>query len=230
MAATEASATTGMCLERLERVAELCRSYVDRGYMSCTDILISRRGKRWLRSTHGLMDVAKGVPLRDDALFRIYSMTKPLTCIAAMICYERGNFAMDDPVGLHLPEFADMDVLVGSSDHATITSPLSAATPLTIAHCFTHTNGLGGPRPAGTKGSSDDGAAAAAPSSLAEAVARDSTRPLIFVPGTKVSCIPASVAAVRYLFSANHVWVEGDYAGSVRRSGNTVVGTMSLGA
>lgn len=59
---------------------------------------MARHGHVVLRESHGLMDVAAGKPLVDDALFRIYSMTKPLTCVAALVCYEMGHFELDDPV------------------------------------------------------------------------------------------------------------------------------------
>jgi CubicO group peptidase (beta-lactamase class C family) len=99
-----------------------------------------------LRDTYGSQNVESGTPLADNALFRVYSMTKPLTCIAGMICYERGFFAMDDPVGLHLPEFASMSVIVGGAPRQ-----LPDNCPLTIGNLFTHTNGLSrepGPTPA----------------------------------------------------------------------------------
>ena len=76
---------------RLERVAELCQRYVTSGAMPCTEIGVWRHGTPVLRRTFGMMDQAAGVPLADDSMFRIYSMTKPLTCVAALVCYEMGR-------------------------------------------------------------------------------------------------------------------------------------------
>lgn len=171
----------GMCPERLQRVTALTRGYVDSGRMPCADVLVARHNKLLLRDTYGDLNVESRTPLPEDALFRIYSMTKPLTCIAGMICYERGFFAMDDPVGLHLPEFANLSVLVGGGkpppgpEEASelMATPLPENCPLTIGHLFTHTNGLsrapGGP----------------APTSLAESVQQVAASPLLFLPGTQ---------------------------------------------
>ena len=59
---------------------------------------MARHGHVVLRESYGLMDVEGGRPLVEDALFRIYSMTKPLTCVAALVCYEMGHYELDDPV------------------------------------------------------------------------------------------------------------------------------------
>jgi CubicO group peptidase (beta-lactamase class C family) len=67
--------------------------------MPCTQLLVARYGKVCLRSAYGMADEAAGAALGQDGLFRIYSMTKPLTCVAALVCYERGYFELDDPVG-----------------------------------------------------------------------------------------------------------------------------------
>ena len=141
---------------RLERAAALCQGYVDSGQMPCTSLLVARHGEIAMRRDYGLMDVAEGKPLVEDALFRIFSMTKPLTCIAGLVCYEMGCFQLDDPVSLYLPEFNEHD---------------DPAAPLTIEHCFTHTNGL-----QDTTGNT--------PTSLAEKVAQLAASPLLFPPGS----------------------------------------------
>jgi hypothetical protein len=88
----------GMSTERLGRVSALCQRYVESGQMPCTQVLVARHGQVVLRESFGLMDVAAGHELAPDALFMIYSMTKPLTCIAALVCYEMGCYELDDPV------------------------------------------------------------------------------------------------------------------------------------
>ena len=141
---------------RLERAAALCQGYVDSGQMPCTSLLVARHGEIAMRRDYGLMDVAEGKPLAEDALFRIFSMTKPLTCIAGLVCYEMGCFQLDDPVSLYLPEFNEHD---------------DPAAPLTIEHCFTHTNGV-----QDTTGNT--------PTNLAEKVAQLAASPRLFPPGS----------------------------------------------
>ena len=141
---------------RLERAAALCQGDVDSGQMPCTSLLVARHGEIAMRRDYGLMDVAEGKPLAEDALFRIFSMTKPLTCIAGLVCYEMGCFQLDDPVSLYLPEFNEHD---------------DPAAPLTIEHCFTHTNGV-----QDTTGNT--------PTNLAEKVAQLAASPRLFPPGS----------------------------------------------
>ena len=68
-----------------------------------------------LEDSYGLADMAAGTAVADDAIVRIYSMTKPITCVAALQCYEKNCFQLDDPVAKYLPEFANMEVFVGGT-------------------------------------------------------------------------------------------------------------------
>ncbi len=91
----------------------------------------------------GRADIAAARPLRLDALFRIASMTKPVTAVAAMQLVERGRVALDDPAQKYFPDFANQSVLE-SFDAATGAYKLRPATkPVTVRHLFTHTSGLG---------------------------------------------------------------------------------------
>ena len=84
--------SVGMCPERLAQVKALCRGYVDRGEKAFTQVLVARAGKIVLEDSYGMADVDAQTPVADDAIVRIYSMTKPITCVAALMCYEQNCF------------------------------------------------------------------------------------------------------------------------------------------
>ncbi len=125
---------------RLARVDEHLRRYVDDGRLAGYQVRVTRRACTVLASTYGLADVEAGVAVADDTLWRIYSMTKPVTAVAAMALYERGLFRLNDELSQHLPEFADMRILVGGNVDEPKTVP--ALEPIRIWHLFTHTAGL----------------------------------------------------------------------------------------
>jgi CubicO group peptidase (beta-lactamase class C family) len=89
---------------------------------------------------HGLADVEAGRPVADDTLWRIYSMTKPITSVAALMLYERGLLALTDPVARYVPEFADLRVYTGGAAANPGTVP--ATEPMRVWHLLTHTAGL----------------------------------------------------------------------------------------
>ncbi len=91
----------------------------------------------------GQADVAAGKPMRNDAIFRIASMTKPVTAVAAVMLIEEGRLKLDDPVAKYLPEFADRPVIASfnAADRTFTTRP--ARTVMTVRHLFTHASGLG---------------------------------------------------------------------------------------
>ena len=130
----------GFDTDRLQRVVELCERYVDDGRFPCAQVQVAHRGKVALRHTTGHADVESGRALRDDAIFRIYSMTKPITSVALMQLYERGLFLLEDPVADYLPEFAAPTVLTGGRLQRPVTRP--ALTTMTVKHVLTHTSGL----------------------------------------------------------------------------------------
>jgi methyl acetate hydrolase len=107
--------------------------------------LITDRRRVLYQGAFGLADVSTGRALTADAVFRIASMTKPITSLAAMQLIEQGRFGLDDPVEKHLPEFANLKVFE-SFDPATGAYRLRAASrPPTVRHVLTHTSGLGYP-------------------------------------------------------------------------------------
>ncbi|MHB2166316.1 serine hydrolase domain-containing protein [Alsobacter sp. R-9] len=130
----------GLCPDRLSRIVPWMRRYVDEGKLPGLLTLVMRRGEiAWLH-VEGRADVGRGVPLREDAIFRIYSMTKPLTSVAVMMLYERGLFQLDDPIHRFLPCFRDMRVFVDGSPAKWDSVP--AQRPITFRDLLTHTSGL----------------------------------------------------------------------------------------
>jgi CubicO group peptidase (beta-lactamase class C family) len=103
-------------------------------------VVVTRAGKVALVLHGGFRDLENGVPLGADTRFRIYSMTKPVTSVAAMICYEEGLVALDDPLSRFIPEFAETRVFAGGSSFRPVTVPMSE--PIRIWHLLTHTSGL----------------------------------------------------------------------------------------
>lgn len=126
--------------ERLRRIDDHFAQYVDSGKLPGTLALVARHGKIAHLSTCGWRDIEAGAPLTSDTLFRIYSMTKPVTSVAAMMLHERGLFELTDPVSDHIPAFADQRVYTGGTADQPQTRP--AVEPTRIWHLLTHTAGL----------------------------------------------------------------------------------------
>lgn len=125
---------------RLARIDEHFGGYVDDGRLAGWQIMVSRRGEIAHSSTYGLRDVEAGAPVQPDTLWRIYSMTKPITSVAAMILWEEGRFELTDEISRWLPEFADVRVYHKGSTLKPYTVP--AVEPIRIWHLLTHTAGL----------------------------------------------------------------------------------------
>jgi len=133
-------AGAGFDPDRLANLAARMARYVDDGRLPGWSMLLARHGRIAARTTYGLRDVDAGLPVERDTLFRIYSMTKPVTSVAAMALYERGEFALSDPIARWLPDFADMRVFAGGSDVRPVT--VAATAPITVWNLLTHTSGL----------------------------------------------------------------------------------------
>ena len=125
---------------RLQRIDRLLQRYVDDGRLPGWSVLITRHGRVAHVAHGGLRDVESGAPVEPDTVFRIFSMTKPVTSVAAMMLYEQGAFELTDPVARYLPEFADLRVWDGGSDLKPKTVP--ALEPIRVWHLLTHTSGL----------------------------------------------------------------------------------------
>ena len=130
----------GFSAARLARIRPAMQQYVDQGKIAGISTLIARRGKVLYRDQVGLMDKATHTPMRDDAIFRIYSMTKPIICTALMTLYEEGKFHLFDPVAKYIPAFGAVKVLV--SDAAGGQKLVDPVRPMTVRDLFMHTAGL----------------------------------------------------------------------------------------
>jgi CubicO group peptidase (beta-lactamase class C family) len=126
----------GVSPARLAHVTEYLQRAVDRGQYAGAIALVTRRGNIVQWQAVGYRDVARSEPMRGDAVFQIYSMTKPITSVAALILMEEGRLTLEDPVSRFLPEFARMQVLQESAQSR------PAVRPITIRHLLTHTAGF----------------------------------------------------------------------------------------
>ncbi|WP_431914206.1 serine hydrolase domain-containing protein [Micromonospora carbonacea] len=125
---------------RLARIDEHFGRYVDDGRLAGWQIVVTRRGEIAHSATYGMRDREAGLPVEPDTIWRIYSMTKPITSVAAMMLWEEGRFELTDPIARWLPEFADVRVY----DKGPVTKPYTvpAVEPIRIWHLLTHMSGL----------------------------------------------------------------------------------------
>jgi CubicO group peptidase (beta-lactamase class C family) len=130
----------GLDAQRLRRIDTHFRQYVDDGRLPGWQIMVSRRGKVAYLSSYGMADKEANRPVKPDTVWRIYSMTKPITSVAAMMLWEEGAFELSDPVSRWLPEFEHPRVYVGGS--ALKPSTVPATEPIRVWHLLTHTAGL----------------------------------------------------------------------------------------
>jgi CubicO group peptidase (beta-lactamase class C family) len=137
-------AEAGISAERLARLKPLQEQYVKEGKLAGGTMLIARNGKIVYFDTFGAIDKDTGKPMPKDAIFRIYSMTKPIITVAALTLYEKGKFSLLDPVSKYIPEFANMKVAVDTTDangkHSYSLVP--AERPILIVDLFRHTSGM----------------------------------------------------------------------------------------
>jgi CubicO group peptidase (beta-lactamase class C family) len=133
-------AEVGMDAARLARADAVLNRWVDAGRLPGWQLLVSRRGRVVHLATGGRRHVEDDLPVEPDTLWRIYSMTKPITSVAAMMLYEQGAFELTDPVSRWLPAFEQMRVYSAGSDLKPVTVP--ADDPVRVWHLLTHTAGL----------------------------------------------------------------------------------------
>lgn len=124
----------------LARLDAHLRRYVDTGRLTGWQLVVTRDGRRVHSATYGDRDREAGLPVTPDTLWRIYSMSKPLTAALAMQLFEEGAFSLQDEVGRFLPAFADLRVYVDGPPEQPMTRP--ALTPMRIWHLLSHTSGL----------------------------------------------------------------------------------------
>ncbi len=132
----------GLSSERLGEATRRLQSYVDAGDIAGVVAAVVRHGRLAYLEALGELDRERRLAMRDDALFRLYSMTRPITSLAAMILWEEDRFELDDPVALYLPEFADQRVFVDASN-PDLAATRPRRTEMTVEHLLLHTSGLG---------------------------------------------------------------------------------------
>jgi CubicO group peptidase (beta-lactamase class C family) len=133
-------AAVGFDPGRLSRIDAHFARYVDDGRLPGWQIVVTRRGEVVHSSTYGRRDLEAGEPVTDDTLWRVYSMTKPITSAVAMSLWEEGRFELTDEVSRYIPAFADVRVFDKGSALRPYTVP--ATEPVRIWHLMTHTSGL----------------------------------------------------------------------------------------
>ena len=130
----------GLSAAQLARIDEhLRRRYLEPEKIAGCLTLVARGGKPAYLSAQGLMDRERGRPMQPDTIFRIYSMTKPITAVALMQLYEQGRFQLDDPVHKFIPEWRNLRVFQSGNHPHFLTRPTER--PMTIRDLFTHQSG-----------------------------------------------------------------------------------------
>jgi CubicO group peptidase (beta-lactamase class C family) len=130
----------GLASERLERIGKEVQQNIENKHIAGAVTLVIRRGKvAWFKA-QGMADRENSKPMRTDAIFRICSMTKPITSLGAMMLYEEGRFLLDDPVSKYLPEFKNPKVYVKPSTGVPYTIP--ATKEITVRDLLRHTSGI----------------------------------------------------------------------------------------
>lgn len=130
----------GFAPERLARIDRHFEGYVDQKKLAGWHIAISRRGKLVHSSTYGHRDIESAAAFTDDTVVRMFSMSKPITSVAAMMLYEEGLLELKSPISKWLPEFAETRVYRSGSFLAPLTEP--QVEPIRVWHLLTHTSGL----------------------------------------------------------------------------------------
>lgn len=129
----------GLSSARLARLGAVLVREIEHGRVPGAVVLVARRGRLALFESFGQRDAAGGAPMTRDAIFRIYSMTKPITSVAAMMLWEEGRFLLNDPVGKYLPELGDLKVAVERGEDLEL---VPAARAVTVQDLLRHTSGL----------------------------------------------------------------------------------------
>jgi CubicO group peptidase (beta-lactamase class C family) len=140
--AVAAPESVGVSAERLKRLDAGMKGLVDDGRLAGVVTLMARKGKVVHFAAHGKKDLRQPEPIAKDSIFRIYSMTKPITGVAMLMLFEEGKWRLDDPVARYIPEFAKLVVYTGENPDGTPkTEP--ARRSMTMRELMTHTAGLG---------------------------------------------------------------------------------------
>ena len=173
----------GFFTDRLNRIETAFQRYIDDGEVPGFVVAIAKHGKIAYLKKMGLRDIENELPMERDTIFRIYSMSKAVTSVAAMILYEEGHFELSDSVSDHLPEFKEQLVYVsGPIDDLRTRAPNK---PMTIQQLFTHSSGLSYGGDTTVVDSIYRALALWESADLAELTRKIASAPLRFEPGTQ---------------------------------------------
>mgnify|MGYP001429360475 FL=1 len=177
----------GFCPARLTRISPWLKRYVDEKKLPFAHVAVLRKGQLAYSNCYGVRDIEEGSPILEDGIYRIYSMTKLVTTVAALALYEKGAFQLDDPVDKFVDEFRDARVFISGRKDSI--NSVEAETPMTIRQLMNHTSGLTygafDPGPVGQlmrSGKIDFGNLQA---NLGDTVRRLASIPLCFQPGSQ---------------------------------------------
>lgn len=137
--------TLGFSSERLAQIDKTLQTHIEKGFIPGATILIGRHGKIAYFKTYGFQDKENGVAMKKDTIFRLYSMSKPITAVATMMMWEEGKFILSDPVSKFLPELKGMKVGVEKKDPQSGKSTLELVPcnrEMTIQDLLRHTSGM----------------------------------------------------------------------------------------
>ena len=182
--------TVGLSKERLQRIHDTMQRHMDARDIAGAVTLVARKGHIAHLQAHGLMDLDSKKPMGKDSIFRIYSMSKPVTGVAILMLMEEGKVRLNDPVSKFIPEFKGMKVAVIQQETPLEFYTVPASREITIQDLLTHVSGL-----------ASGGAASAAElrriakkptESLADYIPRLGTTPLDFQPGSRWKYSPGA--------------------------------------
>ncbi len=131
--------SVGLSEDRLQRITNHMNAHVEAGHFTGATGLIGRKGKLVYFETYGDQDREENIPMAEDTIFRIYSMSKAITGVAVMMLYEEGHFFLNHPVSRYLPEFAEMKVVSTEGGEEKL---VSAENKITIRDLLRHTSGI----------------------------------------------------------------------------------------
>ena len=126
----------GMSSEKLAQIKSSVQTLIDNEKMAGASIIVARNGKIVLSETFGMMDQKANKPVQPDTIFRFYSMSKPITSVAAMMLYEQGKLKLDDPISKYIPEFKELKVYSESGKHD------GQVRQMSVRDLLRHTSGL----------------------------------------------------------------------------------------
>ena len=186
----------GLSADRLKRVGALVQRYIEKGEIAGAVSLVARRGRIAHFEAQGVMDLESQKPMQTDSIFRLASMTKPITSLAVMMLHEEGRFLLDDPVSKFLPEFKSPKIAIANAPnerHEGGYRLVGADREITIRHLLTHTAGLASGVAGPTIGAVKTLSASRKPEdALEDYIHRLAQLPLNFQPGAAWEYGPAT--------------------------------------